>query len=222
MLKKDVRKKLLEVKESKDRLLIEQTIIKNRVLLIFESEDNINNFNLLSESKKKKIVKSLYKEIRTLHQNNLINEGFADILKSIFGNAFSGIIETMVEPFVDSVLGGLGFGGTFKKFLVSVLTTSPSKLISAFKDCRVMTELIAEGIAESMAMTAQEKLGLEGQGWSVIRNILGKTIKEQSFVSQLSDAFEETICGVFNKLTDNAESVLNKLNPGQAAPSPAV
>jgi hypothetical protein len=222
MIKKEIRKKLLEVKEKKDRLIVEQTIITNRVLMIFESKENITNFNLLTESKKKKIAKSLYREIHTLHQNNLINEGFVDILKSIFGNAFTGIVETMVEPFVDSVLGGLGLTGGFKKFLVSILTTNPTKLVSAFKDCRIMTELISEGIAESMAMTAQEKLGLEGQGWSVIRNILGKTLKEQSFVSQLSDAFEGTICGVFDKLTDNAEGVLSKLNPTSATPSPTV
>jgi hypothetical protein len=214
MLKKDIRKKLIEVKENKNRLLVEQTIVKNRIIAIFGSEKNIKNFNSLSESKKRQIGRSLSREILILKNNGLLNESsfsLTGIFKNLFGNAFSSVIETMVEPFVNSILTGLGLSGFFKNFLVSILTTNPTKLMDAWGNCRVMTNLVAQGISEALAMQVQEKLGASSPGYSILRNLLGKTFKEQEFVTSLSKQIEDVVCGVFNKIAGNAEKVVDKL-----------
>jgi hypothetical protein len=47
-LEKKIRKKLIETKEQKEKLLIENELIKSRIIMIFENEKNIKNFSLLS------------------------------------------------------------------------------------------------------------------------------------------------------------------------------
>jgi GDP-L-fucose synthase len=50
MLKNHIRKVILETKEKKEKLLIEQNLVKKRILMIFESENNIKNFVNLSST----------------------------------------------------------------------------------------------------------------------------------------------------------------------------
>lgn len=223
MLKNNIRKKLIEIQENKNRLLIEQKIVKNRIIAIFGSESNIRNFNRLSESQKRRIGRSLSREILTMKNNGLLTESFSlsGIFKNLFGNMFSSVVETMVEPFVNSFLSGLGLSGFFKNFLVSIITTNPQRLIDAWGDCRLMTKLASEGIAEALAMQAQEKLGASSQGYSILRNLLAKTFKEQEFIASLSTQLEDFVCGIFDKLSGNAEKVLDKLKPDSQPETPA-
>lgn len=216
MLDKKIRKQILEIKEKKEKLLIEEKIIKTRIISIFESEENIKNFSKLPKQKREKIAFAFYGELNRLNESNLINEGFGDMLAKIFGNSFYGILEGLIEPLVDSILGGLGLSGYFKKFLVSLLTTNPAKLVAAFKDCRAMTELVAASVSEALAMMVQEELNMGGTGYGVIRNILGKTFKESQFINSLSDSLENFVCELFSKFTGKATEVYNKLKPATA------
>lgn len=72
-LDKKIKKKLLETKEQKDRLIIEQEIVRSRFMMIFESEDNITNWENLSEEKKFKISCKFLQEISYQQQNGVIN-----------------------------------------------------------------------------------------------------------------------------------------------------
>jgi hypothetical protein len=44
MLQKKIKKSLIETKNKKESILIEQKLIKNRIMMIFENKDNIKNF----------------------------------------------------------------------------------------------------------------------------------------------------------------------------------
>ena len=84
-LDKKIKKKLLETKEQKDKLIIEQEIVRSRFMMIFESEDNIKNWDSLSEEKNFKIVCNFLQEIFYQHKNVIIIDQFLVIIKSIFG-----------------------------------------------------------------------------------------------------------------------------------------
>jgi len=215
MLKKDIRKKLLEVKESKDRVLTEQTIVHNRIMTIFESENNIKNFNKLPKLKKRKLTESLSKELIFINKNRLLVEetqgGIVGMLKGVFGNAFYSIIETMIEPIVDSILGGIGLKGPFKKFLVSSFTNE--KMLKGWGDCRIMTEVVVDGIVETLVMQVQENLGKEAAGYSMLRNAILRAFKSQTFYKSISDSIENVVCSVFSKVTGNVAKVTEKLKP---------
>ena len=44
MLQKKIKKSLIEAKNKKESILIEQKLIKSRIMMIVENEDNIKNF----------------------------------------------------------------------------------------------------------------------------------------------------------------------------------
>ena len=213
MLEKQIRKAILEAKDNKERLLIEENLVKSRILMIVESETNIKNFHKLPKKKQEKIANSLLEEISFLTENNILNEQLMDILRKLFGNSFSGIVQTAVEPIVSSLLGKLGLGGFFKNFLTSFLVSKPQRLALALKDCKELTKLITEALSEALVIMLQEKSGTEGKGYSFMRNALGDSIKETSFMSNLENKLAGTVCGVFGEYSKKATEVYDKLKP---------
>lgn len=216
-LQRNIQKKLLEKKQIKEISLIKESIISHRLGIILESIQGYDSIEDIPLKQRKKITASLFREFHILHQTNLITEaesgGLWGFLQSIFGNVGFGVVEGLiVEPFVNSILSKLGLGGFFKKFLVSFLSTNPMKVIEAFKDCKTMTKLISEALAEATFMMIQESVGAGGFGYDVIRNVLGKAVKETSFISELENKFADTICSGFDSLVKNAKGVKDKLS----------
>jgi hypothetical protein len=213
MLEKQVRKAILEAKDNKERLLIEENLVKSRILMIVESKTNIKNFNKLPKKKQEKIANSLLEEISFLTENNILNEQLMDVLRNLFGNSLSGIVQTAIEPIVGSLLGKLGLGGFFKNFLTSFLVSKPQRLALALKDCKEFTKLITEALSEALVIMLQEKTGTEGKGYSFMRNALGDAVKETAFISNLENRLSGTVCGVFGEYTKKATEVYDKLKP---------
>jgi hypothetical protein len=215
MLKTNIKKIILETKERKEKLLIEEKIINNRFLMIFENQKNIDNFKKLEKSKKVKIINSFISEVRTLDELGLVNEGFVDILKNLFGRAFGGVIETAAEPIVDKVLTAVGFksDGFFKKFMISFLTTRPSELIKAFTDCKLMTKLLIESFLEGLVMMAQQDMEANSYIFNFVRNELGGFIKDTAIVSSLENKISSKVCEMFSSFTGKAEDFANKVKP---------
>ena len=125
MLEKKIKRAILEAKDNKERLLIEENLVKSRILMIIESEDNIKNFNKLPKNKQEKIAYSLLEEISFLTENNILNEQLMDVLGKLFGNSLSSMTQTIVEPMVKSLVGKLGLGGFFGNFITSFLVSDP-------------------------------------------------------------------------------------------------
>lgn len=212
-MKKEIRKIILETKERKENLLIEQNIIKNRMMMIFENQENINNFRRLPKYKRVSITNSFISEIQTLDELGLINEGFLDILKNLFGRAFGSVAETAAEPLVNGILSAIGFksDGFMKKFMISFITTRPTELMKALTDCKAMTKLLVESFIEALVMMLQQETEKGGYVYDFIRNQLGGMIKETSVVSSLENKFAGTVCSMFDKYTGKAQDVANKL-----------
>jgi hypothetical protein len=213
MLKKDIRKALLEAKEKKETILIENKIVESRILMIFESKSKINNFNQLSKYEKRKMTNSLVKEIHYLGQNGLINEDFMTVLKGLFGGLLGSVAETAAEPLVNSLLSKIGFksNGFMKKFVISFITSNPKELMEAFSDCKMMTKLLTRSLIEGMVMMFQQDTDKGGYIYDFIRNELGKLIEESSIGSSIENKFAGLVCDMFDKFGDKAQNVADKL-----------
>jgi hypothetical protein len=191
MLKKEIKKSILETKEKKEKLLIEQKLVESRIMMIFESKSNIKNFKKLSEQKQQKMAYALFEEIGYLEEQGLMNEQVWDFLGKIFGNSIGGIAQTIVEP--------------------SFITSNPLRLAKALKSCEELTKLIAESLTEAVVMMIQREKGLSGQGYTFIRNALGGAVKDYKFVESLEKQLSSTVCSVFDKMNDKASDVYGKL-----------
>jgi hypothetical protein len=104
------------------------------------------------------------------------------------------------------------FKGKLKNFLVSFITSKPSDLINAMKDCKLLTKLISESIVEGMVMSMMEERGASGKGPSLIRNLIGGAMKSNSFIAQLESQLSTSVCGIFNGFTQNAKAIQDKLS----------
>jgi hypothetical protein len=211
MLQKKIKKSLIEAKNKKESILIEQKLIKNRIMMIVENEDNIKNFKSLPKSKREKIAYKLFEEINYLQETNILNEQLMDFLSKIFGNAFGGIAQTIVEPMVNSLLMGIGLEGYFKDFLVSFITSNPARLAKAFKSCDELTKLVSEALSEAVFMMIQRQQGLEGQGYTFLRNALGGAVKDTAFIKSIETQISGIVCQLFGKMTDKASGIFDKL-----------
>lgn len=221
LLQKNLKKVLKETKENKERVLIEQDLVRTRIMNIFESEEQIKNFHKLSEKKKIKIGLAIMEEVRFLDENQILNEQLGDFLSKIFGGLFGSTIETLVEPLVNSILQGLGLSGPFKNFLVSFITSNPKELARALRDCKAMTTLVANSMAETLAMSIQEKMGAEGGFYTFLRNTLGGAVKDTAFSNKIEEFIGDTICNAYNKLTGKAGEVLKKVQTPTVAAATA-
>jgi hypothetical protein len=216
MLKNKIKRSIIETKERKEKLLIEQRLVESRIMMIVESESNAKNFHSLSEDKQQKMMYSLLAEINYLDEQGMINEQLWDFLGKIFGNSFGGAVETIVEPLVNSLLSSLGLGGYFKNFLVSFITTNPLELAKALKSCEALTTLIANSLSEAVFMMIQKDKGLSGDGYTFIRNALGGVVKDTKFANSLEKQLSGIVCELFGKMNDKASGVYDKLKTGMA------
>ena len=211
MLDKTIKKAILETKEKKEKLIIEERLVRSRIMMIIESEDNIKNFNSLSEKKQEKIAYKLLEEIDYLQNTGLLNEQLMDFLGKIFGNSLGGVLQTIVEPMVNSLLSSIGLTGYFKNFLVSFITSNPTRLAKALKSCEELTKLVAESLAEAVFMMIQKQQGLEGQGYTFLRNALGGAVKDYGFIQSIEKQIGGLVCELFGKMNDKASGVYDKL-----------
>jgi hypothetical protein len=212
MLEKNIKKAILETKEKKEKLLIEEGLVKSRIMMIVESKNNIKNFKSLPKEKQEKIAYKLLEEINYLQETNLLNEQLMDFLGKIFGNSLGGILQTVAEPMVNSLMGAIGLGDSyFGKFLVSFITSNPTRLAKALKSCEELTKLVAESLAEAVFMMIQKQQGLEGQGYTFLRNALGGAVKDYGFIQSIEKQISGIVCELFGKMNNKASGVFDKL-----------
>jgi hypothetical protein len=213
MLKTQIKKSLLETKERKEKLLIEEKLIKNRLSIIVENIRTEEDFKSLSKRNQLKLSVKFLQELSYLGDSNLVNEGtLTNALHSIFGNAFGNVVQTLLEPVLGAILSKLGFHeGFFKNFIISALTTSPTELIGALNDCKIMTKLIVKSGIEAQVMTLQKDSGLSGIALDFVRNTLGSIANDQKIVQDLENGLSGAVCDLIGKFTNNAKNVKSRL-----------
>jgi len=215
MLDKKIKRAILEAKDKKDRLIIEESLVKTRIFTIVESKEIIENFHFLPEGKKMKIALGLMEEIRFLDENQILNEQLMDYIGKLFGNyGIGSIVQTMVEPLVNNLLTGLGMSdGFLKNTLISLFTSNPLELSRALKSCEALTKLVAQSMVEGMVMMISQQKGLEGKGYSFIRNALGSAIEDTKFVQNLEGMLQDVVCEIYRKFNSKASDVYKKVTP---------
>jgi hypothetical protein len=211
-LNKVIKKNLVETKSQKESLLIEREIVRTRLMMVLESEEKIKNFDYLSDEEQTRIAFQLFEELSVLDNQGLVNEGLSDILKSLFGYGMWSVPEAFAEKIINSILSGLGMKDSYlKKTIISFFSTNPTELVNAFKDCRVMSKLIAKSLAEAFVMQVQQQQGFGGTGWDIVRNALEKQLQSSDFIKNIEDGIGSVVCSLFSKFTSKSEDVLKTI-----------
>jgi len=211
-LNKQIRQKLIKEKSKKEELLIQERLFVKRVNLIFEKENNIKNFKKLNESQRIKLSFRLIQELNEQSSNGVVNESITDFIQKIFGTTAGATVgQTILEPALNFILGGLGMGDTpLKKFIISFLSKKEG-FWNVFKDCDTATKMIAESIVEAFAMEASQKAGIGGKWESALRNAIGDAATKTAMVSNVEKQIVDTVCEFFGKASKNAKNVYDNL-----------
>ena len=212
MLNKKVKKSLIEIKEQKEKLLIEQKLVKNRISMVLEGINSEEDFKKLSDRQQLKISVKFIQELSYLQETNLISEqNFGNILSSLFGGFFGNITQTIMEPIFKKILAPIFGEGYFTNFLISLLTKNPAEFIRGLNDCKLMTKLIAQSISESVVMQVQNSKGLDAPGYVFLRQSMGDALTSTEFVKGIEKGLGDMVCNILGKFTGNAQKVAEKL-----------
>jgi hypothetical protein len=212
MLEKKIKKTLIETKEKKERLLIEQKIVKDRVSILFEGINSEEDFNKLSKKQKLNLSIKFLHEMSYLQNTGLINEqNFGNILSSLFGGWFGNAIQTFVEPVLKGILVPWFGEGYFTNFIISLLTKNTGEFIRGLNDCKIMTKLIAQSISEAVFMQIQDAKGLNSPGYVFLRQSMGDALTSTEFIKGIEKGFGDMVCDMLGKFTGNATKVAEKL-----------
>ena len=212
MLEKKIKKTLIETKERKERLLIEERIVKDRVSILFEGIDSEEDFNKLTKKQKLNLSIKFLHEMSYLQNTGLINEqNFGNILSSLFGGLFGNVIQTIVEPMLQKILVPLFGKGYITNFVISMLTKNTAEFIRAINDCQLMTKLVAQSISESIFKQVMDSKGLDAPGYVFLRNSMGDVLTGTEFVKSIEGKIGDSVCNILGKFTGNATKVAEKL-----------
>ena len=212
MLNKKVKKSLIEVKEQKEKLLIEQQLVKNRLSIILEGINSEEDFKKLSDRQQLKISVKFIQELSYLQNTGLISEqNFGNVLSSLFGGWFGNTIQTFVEPVLKNVLVPWFGEGYFTNFIISLLTKNTAEFIRGLNDCKIMTKLIAQSISEAVFMQIQDAKGLNSPGYVFLRQSMGDALTSTEFIKGIEKGLGDTVCNILGKFTGNAQKVAEKL-----------
>ena len=212
MLEKKIKKTLFETKEKKERLLIEQKIVKDRISILFEGINSEEDFNKLSKKQKLNLSIKFLHEMSYLQNTGLINEqNFGNILSSLFGGWFGNAIQTFVEPVLKGILVPWFGEGYFTNFIISLLTKNTGEFIRGLNDCKIMTKLIAQSISEAVFMQIQDAKGLNSPGYVFLRQSMGDALTSTEFIKGIEKGFGDMVCDMLGKFTGNATKVAEKL-----------
>lgn len=207
--KKDITKHLLLVKEEKEKRMIQEQLVTNRIKSVMENM-TLEDFESLPKAKKEKLSFFILHEMSQLENIGLLNEqSLGDLFSNIFGkNIMSSAIQTIADPFLDKLLTSIGLQGTFKSFLKSVILTKPSRFIKALRDCREGARLVAEGLAEAMVEQFQQKQGYTGPIYTYLRNALGQAIDSTPFIDGIEKTISDKVCEVYSSLFNRAKNMM--------------
>jgi len=205
-----IKKKLVEAKTKKENDTIGKQLIENRLKMIVESIKKQGN--IVEKKNLEKVSLEFINELKELNNQGLINENLSDSLKNIFGTGLETMPQKFFEVIFDRILTKLGLNDVaLKNALVDSSKNNPTEIVNSFKDCESMTELIAKTITDILYMNLQSEKNLKGQGWNLIRNILGQEIKKEEFLKNIKTNLNSAVCQEFSNLTSNSQNLLSKI-----------
>jgi hypothetical protein len=221
-LKKSLKKNLIEAKEKKEDLMVENKIITNRFNFLFEGR------SFETEEEKDYLVESIITEIGYLKVQGYTPQAINEGLFSMLGNIFGGSVKSIPAVFGEYIAGWLTktLGIPQNSYMSSVIVALVGNLNIAdydkfFSDCRFASNKIADSLLEGYVLQLQNEknlnTGASGFIVSALRNSVVDYFTEDktSLIQILEDKISEFICPKLSKLssaiTDKTDDLKTKI-----------
>jgi len=215
-LKNLVRESLLEIKENKKKSILgESKIVKARLSIISE------NVNFKTKKQKDKFFDELLSEMVYLNSQGfdkqVINEGFWDTLKGLFGHAPNGIMEYFKEyigKWLVEHLTPIDPEGWVGNIIITSIGNLAIGDIPKLTDCNFLTKLISKSVGEGAVRKLTHEKGLDGAFYDVLRNSIVDMLDSTTLVTKIEEGLGSIICpllgGVKNKMNVATDTLKQK------------
>lgn len=222
-LSKVIKNKLVEVKENKKDLLVEETIVKNRISLVLESAKSHRNLEL---SFLEFLIETIKLKESGISDSVLIKEqeSFLNLLGGLFGgtgvkkNLMGTLRGTLVEFALKTLLKKLGLSpkSAIGRLFITTLgnVESFTDIPKLFTDCNYVSKLLSKSVVESIIGSLGDKYVASGIVPDAVRNSLTDLLYEQSFMEKIQSAISGSVCsilgGIKTKMEDKAKDMKSK------------
>jgi len=213
-LNKTIRKNLLETKENKENLLVEERIISGRYNFLLES----------FRSKKKigidKIFFATINESKKLRELNLDRklilkeeDSFFSSLFSIFGSGiFSSIKEYGAKWIIERTFGEDASKSMMAQTVIAAFGNLEwDSITKLFTDCSYTSKWLVQTIIEGFARKYQEKLGTSGVFADTVRNGIVEAIGSNEVIDALSNKLMGFVCNMIGGLKPKMEDAYSAI-----------
>ena len=221
-VKESLKKNLSLIKENKNNLLVETSIVQKRFSFIMEGT------TVETEEDRDKLVESVISEIGYLknqgYTSQAINEGLFSFLGSMLGGT-AGATPNVFKEYIAAWLTKK-LGVPENSYLGSVIVTligdmGIDEYDKFFSDCRFASNKLADALIEGYFYQMQQQKGynqdFSGFLVSAMRNALSAYLLEDknSLIQKLESQLSEFLCPVLSKLfgviSNKAEDLKSKV-----------
>jgi len=215
-LSKSLRKNISEIKEKKNNLIVEHSIVQSRLKFVLEQEYKNDDAKFIA----------LLEEMINLEEQgynlSLINEEGFDFFGSlgrIFGGSFGSIWQVLGEKMADAIAEKLGVNTTnwYYNVIVSFFTTMNWKDYGKlFTDCKFVANGISDAVIEGTLRQMQKENnfgeGVSGVLLDALRNSIMKEFgdSKDSLIQKLEDVIGGIVCGSISKWKSNIANITSK------------
>jgi hypothetical protein len=212
LLKNIVKENLEKTAISKRKKIIsEEKIINQRFMVIAENA----KFN--TKKQKEQFFKNLLSEINDLNNQNyskeLINEGFWDMLKSIFGYGADSIIPSFKEFLVKLIvkkLTPIDPDGWFGQFISTSIGNLNISDISKLTDCKFLSKFLTKSVVETVLAKMQPKVENADAIITIIRNGVMDAIDDTQLAQNIENGIASFICPSLKNVNTKMSNLVDK------------
>jgi len=189
--------------QKKKSILTEGEIIKSRLSILTEGDK--------PKTKKElgKLFDNLISETAYLHNQGfdekIINEGFLDIIKGLFGNAstsiFSYFKEHLAKWLLERFFPSVDTNSWMGNLIITTIGNVPLTEIHNLTNCSYVSRILTKSIVESMANKVKNEQGLTGPGYDILRNATFEMIEDSSFGQKVEQKISDFICPKLQQIT---------------------
>ena len=210
-LKRIIRENLIEISESKKKILAEEyKIINNRLSIIKEGGIPKNTIE------EKKVIKAIVSEMFYLHQQgynpHLISEQLFDIVGALLGKKTQdSIFQTFKEYAVDWIIRNLtpmdpdGWVSSVIETTIADIPIGDWFSGKVFK-CDYITDKLSLGLVEGTVKKVMGEKGLSGGFYDLVRNRIVESLRDTEFGSKVENFLGELICPGWDKISTKMDS----------------
>jgi hypothetical protein len=204
---------LNEVKETKQKNLIEENIVRTRTFVLLE------NVKLTNKKREIKFVDEIIKESFFLQSQNfdkqIIKEEFWDVLSGFFGRENSEeIFKTFKERMGDWLVLHLSprkQDGWIPKAIKRAVNDIQLRDVEKITDCKFLTKKVTESIIESLNKKMLKGEKSDNGLYDVIRDGMTYDVNNPRFKDELKFKVSKMICPLIARVSSELDRTFEKM-----------